>query len=142
MRCVNASFPVIIIALLFALGPRDGAVYAKDERNRTQQRNAEFISAEVHGTLHKKPIGPGQTDIYFIVVKAAPFFEENRVWLLRSEDKDRGLDRQLIELTGKEVVAKGQLKQLSGNAQGVLPAQGMYLEASGPSFRIMEPDKE
>jgi hypothetical protein len=142
MRCVNASFLVTIIALLFALGPRDRALYAKDESNNTDQRDAELISAEVHGTLHKKPIGPGQADIYFIVVKAAPFFEENRVWLLRSEDKNRALDRQLIELTAKEVVAKGQLKQLSGNAQGVVPAQGMYLEASGPSFKIMEPGKE
>jgi len=142
MRCVNASLLVIIIALLFALGPRDRALYAKGESNNTNQRDAEFISAEVHGALHKKPIGPGQADIYFIVVKAAPFFEENRVWLWRSEDKNRALDRQLIELTGKEVVAKGQLKQLPDNAQGVVPAQGMYLEASGPSFRIMEPGKE
>ena len=142
MRCMNASTLAIIIALLFALGPRDRALYAKDESNSTQQRDAEFISAEVHGTLHKKPIGPGQADIYFIVVKVAPFFEENRVWLLRSEDKNRALDRQLIELAGKQVVAKGQLKQLSGNAQGAVPAEGMYLEASGPSFRIMEPGKE
>jgi hypothetical protein len=142
MRCVNASFLVIIIALLFALGPRDRPLYAQDESNNTHQRDAEFISAEAHGTLHKKPIGPGQADIYFIVVKAAPFFEENRVWLWRSEDKNRALDRQLIELTGKQVVAKGQLKQLSSNPQGVVPAQGMYLEASGPSFRIMEPGKE
>jgi hypothetical protein len=110
-------------------------------RCNTHQRDAEFISAEEHGTLYKKPIGSGQADIYFIVVRAAPFFEENRVWLWRSEDKNRALDRQLIELTGKEVVAKGQLKQLSGNAQGVVPAEGMYLEASGPSFRIVEPGK-
>jgi hypothetical protein len=142
MRCVNASFLVIIIALLFALGPRDRTLYAKDESNNTHQRDAEFISAEVHGTLHKKPIGPSQAGIYFIAVKAAPFFEENLVWLLRSEDKNRALDRQLIELTGKQVVAKGQLKQLSGNAQDIVPAQGMYLEASGPFFRIMGPGKE
>jgi hypothetical protein len=141
MRCVNASFLVIFVALLFSLGPRDRALFAKDESNNTHPWDAEFITAEVHGTLHKKPTSPGQADIYFIAVKAAPFFEENRVWLLRSEDKNRALDRQLIELTGKEVVAKGQLKQLSGNAQGVVPAQGMYLEASGPSFRIMDPGK-
>jgi hypothetical protein len=49
---------------------------------------------------------------------------------------------QLIEFTDKEVVAKGHLRQLSGYAQGDVPAQGMYLEASGPSFRIMEPGKE
>jgi hypothetical protein len=142
MRSVSASFLVIIIASLFALGPRDRALYAKDESNNTHPRDAEFIRAEVHGTLHKKPIGAGQADIYFIVVNATPFFEENRVWLWRSEDKNRVLDRRLIELTGKEVVAKGRLKQLSENAQGVVPAQGMYLEAWGPSFTITEPGKE
>ena len=142
MRCVNASFLVVIIALLFALGPRDRVLYAKDESDSTRQRNVEFISAEVHGTLHKQSGSPGQADIYFIAVKAAPFFEENCVWLLRSEDKNRALDRLLIELTGKEVVAKGQLKQLPANAQGVVPPLGMYLEASGPSFRIMEPGKQ
>jgi hypothetical protein len=142
MRCINVSLLMIIIVLLFALGPRDRALYAKDESNNTHQRDTEFINAEVHGTLHKKPIGPGQADIYFIAVKAAPFFEENRVWLWRSEDKNRPLDHQLIEFTDKEVVAKGHLKQLSGYAQGDVPAQGMYLEASGPSFRIMEPGKE
>jgi len=138
MRCANASFLVIITALLFALGPRERVLYAKNQSGNTPQRDAEFISAEVHGTLYKKSASPGQAEIYFIVVKAAPFFEVNQVWLLRTEDKDRALDRQLIELTGKEVVAKGQLKQLPGNAQGVVPPQGMYLVA----FRITGPGKE
>jgi hypothetical protein len=74
MRCINVSLLMIIIVLLFALGPRDRALYAKDESNNTHRRDTEFINAEVHGTLHKKPIGPGQADIYFIAVKAAPFF--------------------------------------------------------------------
>ena len=142
MRSINAPSLAVIIALLFTFGPQDRVRYAKDESKNTSQQNAEFIIAEVHGTLHKKPISPGQADGYFIVVKAAPFFEENRVWLLRIEDKDRALDHRLIELTGKQVVAKGQLKQLPDNAQGAVPAQGMYLDASGPSFRLMEPGKE
>jgi len=129
MRPVNASFLGVVTALLFALGPRDRALYAHGESDNPRQRDAEFISADVHGSLHKKPGGPGQADIYFIVVKPAPFFEENRVWLLRIEDKNRALDRQLIELTGKEVVARGQLKQEPANAQGVVPPQGMYLVA-------------
>ena len=129
MRCANAFVLVVMTALLFALGPRDRALYAREESDNTPQRNAEFINAEVHGTLHKKPGSPGQAEIYFIVVKAAPFFEENQVWLLRTEDKNRALDRQLIELTGKAVVAKGQLKQLPGNSQSAVPPQGMYLVA-------------
>jgi hypothetical protein len=129
MYCANASFLLIITAFLFALGPRNKVLYAKDESNNTSERNAEFITAEVHGKLQKKPSSPGQADIYFVLVKAAPFFEENRVWLVRSEDKNHALDRQLIELAGKEVVAKGQLKQMPGNAHGVVPPEGMYLEA-------------
>ena len=96
------------------------------------------IRAEVTGTLQKHSRGPGQADFYFISVKAAPFFEENRVWLQRAEDKNRELDSQLQALAGKKVLATGQLKQRPDKTQSTVPRNGMYLEASGPSFEIKE----
>ena len=45
---------MIIIALLFILGPRDRVLYAIAERIDIRQRDADFISAEVHETLYKK----------------------------------------------------------------------------------------
>jgi hypothetical protein len=134
MRYVNASFVLLIFASLFGPSPRDNVPSAKDQS--THGSSSEFITAEVHGTLQKDPITPGQPNIYFIVVKAPPFFEENRVWVLRTEDKDRALDQQLMQLMGRQVVAKGRLKQTLANSRGAVPALGMYLEASGTSFTI------
>jgi hypothetical protein len=63
---------------------------------------------------------------YFISVKPADKLEqEMRVWLEVSEGK--ALVRQLQGLTGKEVIAKGELAQMPANVGASVPPLGLYL---------------
>ena len=79
------------------------------------------IRAEVRGTLHFEN-GRG----YFIAVKpAGKAKEEMSVWLRAAEDK--ALVRQLQGLSGKEVIAKGELVQMPANVRASVPPLGIYL---------------
>jgi hypothetical protein len=84
------------------------------------------ITAEVRGTLHFQKEG----NCYFIAIPSdAKGAKETRVWLLRSEDKDRELDRTLAGLDGKGVVVKGKLGQMPDNTKhAVIPPLGLYLD--------------
>lgn len=86
-------------------------------------KNVQGIQAEVRGTLHLERGHP-----YYILVKSADITEpEMRVWLMRSEDKNKELDRHLERLNGKEVVAKGRLAQIPATSHARVPPLGMYL---------------
>ena len=84
-------------------------------------RTEQGIRAEVRGTLRFEN-GRG----YFIAVKPADKAkEEMRVWLRAAEDKV--LVRQLQGLSGKEVIAKGELVQMPANVRASVPPLGVYL---------------
>jgi len=84
-------------------------------------RTEQGIRAEVRGTLRFEN-GRG----YFIAVKpAGKVKEEMRVWLRAAEDKV--LVRQLQGLSGKEVIAKGELAQMPANVRASVPPLGVYL---------------
>jgi hypothetical protein len=84
------------------------------------------IAAEVRGTLRYQKEG----NIYFIAIPSdVRGGRETHVWLLRGEDKDRELDRTLEEMHGKNVVAKGKLRQMPENTRhAVIPPLGLYLD--------------
>jgi hypothetical protein len=84
------------------------------------------ITAEVRGTLRYQKEG----NIHFIAIPSeVRGRRETRVWLLRGEDKDRELDRTLERMEGKDVVAKGKLRQLPENTKhAVIPPLGLYLD--------------
>jgi hypothetical protein len=84
------------------------------------------ITAEVRGTLRSQKEGT----IYFIVIPSdVKGGQETQVWLMRTEDKNRELDRTLEGLKGKDVVAKGKLRQMPENSgHAVIPPLGLYLD--------------
>jgi len=84
------------------------------------------ITAEVRGTLRYQKEG----NIYFIAIPSdVRGGRETHVWLLRGEDKDRELDRTLEGLDGKDVVAKGKLRQMPENTKhAVIPPLGLYVD--------------
>ncbi len=95
---------------------------AADEQKAPEDKQEQGIKAEVRGTLHFE-MGRG----YFISVKSSDKFaeRENRVWLSVTESKV--LVRKLEGLTGKEVMAKGNLGQMPENARAGVPPLGIYL---------------
>ena len=92
-----------------------------DEPKPQGEKRAQGIQAEVRGTLYFEN-GHG----YFVTVKPADKAEQElRVWLRAAEDK--ALVRQMQELTGKEVIAKGKLAQMPENVGANVPPLGIYL---------------
>ena len=92
-----------------------------DEPKPQGDKRAQGIEARVRGTLQFEN-GHG----YFITVKSADKpDQEMRVWLRAAEDK--ALVRQMQELSGKVVIAKGELAQMPATAQSTVPPLGMYL---------------
>ena len=92
-----------------------------DEPKPQGEKRAQGIQAEVRGTLHFEN-GHG----YFVTVKPADKADqEMRVWLRAAEDK--ALVRKMQELSGKEVVAKGELAQVPATVHSAEPPLGMYL---------------
>lgn len=93
-----------------------------DEQKARGAEREQGIKAEVRGTLH---IDTGRG--YFISVKFRDQAKrESRVWLQVSENKI--LVEQLAGLTGKEVLAKGNLEQMPENVVGAsVPPLGIYL---------------
>jgi RNA polymerase sigma factor (sigma-70 family) len=96
------------------------------------------IKTEFRGTLNFE-MGRG----YFITMKSRnPAEPESRVWLRISEDK--ALVRHLQGLTGKEVIAKGNLRQMAADTHTSVPPLGMYLagfEIEGVAVRPASSDK-
>jgi hypothetical protein len=98
-----------------------GSAMRADERQGKPARQ-DGIQAEVRGTLQFKQ-GRG----YFISVQAGGQPERKyRVWLWISEQK--GLVRQLQGLTGKQVIARGNLEQMPEDVGASVPPLGMYLQ--------------
>ena len=92
-----------------------------DEQKAPGDRQEPGIKADVRGTLRFES-GRG----YFISVKSGDQAErESRVWLQVSENKV--LVRQLEGLTGKQVMAKGNLEQMADNVRASVPPLGIYL---------------
>jgi hypothetical protein len=106
----------VAIVLVLAMSPG-----RSDEPKPQGDKRAQGIQAEVRGTLQFEH-GHG----YFITVKPADKAEsEMRVWLRSGEDK--ALVRQMQELSGKEVSAKGELAQMPATVHSAVPPMGMYL---------------
>jgi hypothetical protein len=109
----------VAVALVFAMSPGRG-----DEPKQQGEKRSQGIQAEVRGTLHFEN-GHG----YFITVKPAEKpDQEMRVWLRAAEDK--ALVRKMQELSGKEVIAKGELAQVPATVHSAEPPLGMYLRHS------------
>ena len=104
--------------LLLAFPPSSEGADAKEP---AADKETGYIKAEVRGTLRFQE-GRG----YFIGFKSedAPQ-REQRVWLRISEQKV--LVRRLQGLTGKEVVAKGNLEQMPEDVGASVPPHGLYL---------------
>jgi hypothetical protein len=116
---LQSLIPTVMGVLLVALPMSSGGADAKEP---AADKETGYIKAEVRGTLRFQE-GRG----YFIAFKSedAPQ-REHRVWLWISEQK--ALVRQLQGLTGKEVVAKGNLQQMPEDVHASVPPHGLYLQ--------------
>ena len=112
---------VATAALALAMSSAHG-----DEPKPPDGNKADGIKAEVTGTL-RFVSGHGY---YISVSPAAKPKESMRVWLYISENKV--LVRKLQRLTGKTVMAKGNLAQIPEGHQTSIPPLGMYMG----SFKI------
>ncbi len=110
--------PTLIMAAVLAFTMSS----AHADKSKSQNDNKEDgIKAEVRGTVHFAS-GHG----YYISVKTAGRAkQEMRVWLYISENKV--LVRKLEGLTGKTVIAKGNLAQMPADHQASVPPLGMYM---------------
>ena len=72
------------IFLKFLIFVATGVALAARGSLAASMHETDFIRAEVQGTLQKNSGGQGLPEMYFILVKSAPLFEETRVWLQRA----------------------------------------------------------
>jgi uncharacterized protein YpmB len=108
---------ILTVAASLALTMSSVGAAEKPDKAAKEQ----YIKAEVRGTLHFES-GRG----YYIAVKPTDKADqEMRIWLWISEDKV--LVRQLRELDGKQVIAKGELGQLPEGHKASVPPLGMYM---------------
>ena len=125
----SREYPMLRILSLAALGAFAVSMPLglADDQKPDGDKPEQGIQAEVRGTLHFEA-GRG----FFVSVKSSDQAEkESRVWLQVAEDK--ALVRELRELRGKAVIARGKLEQMPGDVGASVPPLGIYLRNG---FRI------
>ena len=92
-----------VLLVIVVAGLAVASIRAEFRGTRTHDQSG-YVKLEVEGTLlHQGPA-------YYIQTHDASFPEQKLlVWLERSEDKNRALDRHLEQLDGQSVIARGFL---------------------------------
>jgi hypothetical protein len=116
-RQMRSHLIPLVLAVVLALPPMSGAA---DDAKPKEEKKSDYVKAEIKGTLN---FDHG----YFVSIKFGEDPQsELRVWLLISENK--ALVRQLEGLTGKEVVVKGNIRQMPQNAKATVPPLGLFFK--------------